>query len=676
MLVPELAIPAMAARLMKFGAPIAGAAAGGGATAAVQGQPIGPAAGRQAGYEVGGQAVSWPLRALGRRLVAPGVGTRAKAALEQTRDATLGRLDSALQQAQSTLRGSRASTAKSVVGFKETRRLADDAARQAEIGGKAQAEGIKAKWPGPPPGPPSATFSHNDHPDWGGAPMYHANVPAGHPLHQSTVGAGTLREHGIPVPGQPGVLNQPITAAGRATQQVQQVVEGPAQHSLDRLGKAVEEAAESGPAIPWTPIRDKVERMYAHSQPTVLAGEAAIPAQVQAQFGAATPAAKVKQLLADAGVALEESHPLPGVLGKLQQVEGESISFADAHKFKRLLDEAVNWDSPAKKQVQQITKGIRGTLRQAMQVHAPYNAATEAYRQTRPLFTTGLAKSITKSATTNPDALLGLIKSSEPTKLQMLKEVLTHHAESGGGAAGAAEGQEAWNSVRSAWTYDQLIKPGLEKFDAQLAKAHPEFLSTMFGDQEGKQVLGNLSQLADAYHTALATAAADVATHRGTASAAAVAAQRTADAGKLQGYGHAADVAAAKEARRGALPGIRAQEQAFKASSLVRPPGPKETGVHLAQVAIHGTTGYGSIRAIGHLIKGPKVKDLIHWAALSPARTQLVVKALTGPEPGMALTDLYRVVHGHEQPVSQPGGPPAAKPSALTPPPGPPRLPR
>lgn len=54
----------------------------------------------------------------------------------------------------------------------------------------------------PPAAQPQATFSHFDHPDWGGAPMYNVTAP-GHPLDKSTVSAETLTEAGIPISDTP-----------------------------------------------------------------------------------------------------------------------------------------------------------------------------------------------------------------------------------------------------------------------------------------------------------------------------------------------------------------------------------------------------------------------------------------------------------------------------------------
>jgi hypothetical protein len=57
---------------------------------------------------------------------------------------------------------------------------------------------IPAATPPPPAGRPAASFAYQEHPDWGGQPMY--NVEAGHPLHGFSVTAETLGTQGIPVP--------------------------------------------------------------------------------------------------------------------------------------------------------------------------------------------------------------------------------------------------------------------------------------------------------------------------------------------------------------------------------------------------------------------------------------------------------------------------------------------
>ena len=122
-----------------------------------------------------------------------------------------------------------------------------------------------------------------------------------------------------------------------------------------------------------------------------------------------------------------------GVIRQILNAPGE-VPFRAAHQLKRALDEGVNWESPAKKQVQQITKGLRSSLRDEMRGFRPYDQATHAYESILPLYREGLGAEVRQAAIDNPESLVRLIKRTEPTKAAMFRDLLLRQAEAGGDA--------------------------------------------------------------------------------------------------------------------------------------------------------------------------------------------------------------------------------------------------
>lgn len=300
-----------------------------------------------------------------------------------------------------------------------------------------------------------------------------------------------------PVPGA-------NAAAGRAAGAV---VRGPSQAYLDSLGRSITDAADRGPTIDIGPIKAKVQAMVEKALPASTAELPENAGFLQAAIAnQPDKAAAITKQLADAGISLEPTHPLPGVLAKI----GESpdvVSLAEAHKLKRALDETVNWDSPARTQVGQITKGIRGDLRDAMHAASPeYAAADQAYQETVPFFRQGYVPKLLKSLRTlKPEALVAgktpIINAAEPTQAAALKTVLTTYAEKGGDAQA---GQRAWDQIVDAYTNEHLVKGGVEKLPAKLAKMDPAFRDTLYSDPQHAAVLDRLTLISTAMRDALA----------------------------------------------------------------------------------------------------------------------------------------------------------------------------
>lgn len=747
---------------------VAGAGTGGAAAAAVTGSPLdvtGPGTGddsedsvvaafkRQAEMEAMGLGAGWMLAGAGRRLIGSKVARNAKDWLEATRNLNMEQVKGYFQSAQDAIRShATAGAATRLARSRETAQLGEQAAmaqteargaRAAASATKAglgpQVEGIRARgataeeaargrWPAneaavaPPMRPvpahgQRAVYGHTiggEVDGFGGPPiaMYQVTDPT-HPLAGSHVSAATLTEHGIPVPAH--TLAASANPTARAAQATASVVEGPAQRSLDKLGQAVEGATESGPTVKLAPVKARAQAMFAKTQPEALADAGAVAANPN--VGYFKDAEQARALLAKAGVELEPAHPLPGVLAKLADLPDE-ISFTDAHRFKRLLDDAIGWKpagavvAPARGQLKQITKGVRGQIREAMAGHAPYDQATAAYRDASTLFgPQGLPRRIQAAAKANPDALVNtLVKVNEPEKLKMLKEVLTHHATEGGGEAGAAAGQEAWQAVQSTVMYKHLIQPGIENFDKSLAKMHPEFLHTLTGDPYARQVFERLQTMSEAVKSIRQQTAQEIRGARGETARVAgqhTAAAKQAQSRQWQAEGRKAEVtrAGAQEDAQHTLQGTRLQtergerrqtvaeakapteaERAFEKSSFQAPP--DSTTLRAATrigAVIGGGAGYKAAGAVGagigavvggstaqYALHGPKVNDLIQWASLSPRATQMFVRAVTGPAPGQAVAAMIRLYdweHGEEPPMAVSHAPTQPR-QAATPPPG------
>lgn len=737
----------MAARVARGAAGIAGAGAGGAAASAVSGDSLADgedsvwgAFKRQAEMEATGLGLGWGLSAIARRAIAGPVAKAARYGLEWLRSTEMTSVRDALERAQDAIRHhatqaaankfarTQATTAldETIQAAKTEARGAASAAQATRAGLPGQIEGIRerggtaeatarGRWPQseaavappqrplPPPGQKVRyAFTQPGMGEGPDIPLYEV-LDKSHPLAGSHVSAATLTEHGFPVPAHvPTAALNPTVYAAQATERA---VSGPAQRSLDKLGQAVESAAESGPAVRWGPIQQKLRDMHAKIQPVALEESGALAANPNIAYF--KDAEQARALLAKAGVELEAGHPLPGVLGKIEEIATDTLPFRDAHRFKRMLDDAIGWKpagavkAPAKTQLKQITKGIRGEIRQLMSVHQPYEQATAAYRDAATLFAPGgLARKIQAAAETNPEALVNtLVKPSEPTKFQMLKEVLTHHAKEGGDPEA---GQMAWQAVQSTVMYQHLIKPGIDQFDKSVAKMHPEFLDLLTGDPYARQVFERLQTMADAVKGIRQQTAQELRGARGEAARVVAGHQQTAQAARGRQWtaeGRKAEItrAGAQEDAAHAVEGQRLQgerqdasravahaklptaaERAFVESKLATQQG---AGSQLSDAVYAAAAPLGSPRQLAGgaraFLAGPKVNDLIQWASFSPRRTQMFVRAVTGPAPGQAIAAMIRLYDwetGDEPPMAvghqQAPGAVSPKQNPLTPPPG------
>ena len=405
----------------------------------------------------------------------------------------------------------------------------------------------------------------------------------------------------------------PALRPSHTGQMVEAVAQGPAKQTLDRMGAAVGEAAESGPPIPAEPLRERLAGLAEEITP--MADEASAMT-VKGDVLPEAVARRIRERNPDLAL-LPPEHPLPATLNRIRDMlaDHETIPYADAHKIKILLNNAVNWDRPAKSTAEQITKGFQQTLRKSMQGHAPYDQATAAYASAVPLFRNkSLVAGLHKQAVDNPGAIVPLIKgfgkTAQPTRLRNLFAVLGEYAAESGGEA---EGQAATDAVRAAWTHANLITGNPAKITERIAKLDPEFAEVMYGDAAGRTVLQNLKQIGTVLDTAVA------------------------------------------------------QQTALKGSSIARPHDVTVVSDVLRTI-FAPFSSYGMTSEARLFIQGPKIAELLQWMSYSPERTQLFVKAVTNPVAAMTLANMARAAgvlgEGGLLPMPSHGGPP--KPRVLS----------
>lgn len=615
------------------------------------GKPLDPfsiaeAGGGQAATEATGAALMWPVKALGRRILATPVASAAKAGLADIRASLAGRLDDLLSTASDAVKSARGTRAAAL----ETARM--QAASDLEAARRSGAAGVAAAR------------------DTG-----RTNIRAARDL-GAEIEEQARQKHAANLADLEGqYANQPAPPPpGAVGRQVGAVLQGPAQTALDQAGQAVEDAAATGPAVNWAPVKSTLQSMWEKAVPaSVRAPELEGAGYLKNVIGSASPAEQASLLAAiksSIGDQLPSDHPLPGVLGKIMQAPDE-IPFQEAHQYKRMLDDAINWDRTAKTQAQGITKGIRGTIRDAMTGNPDYDAATSAYQSVIPLYRRGLAPKIKQQLIDYPQYAIESISPKQPDKLQMLKELLTTQAAKGGGDR---QGQAAWDSVRSALIYKHVTSGPLESLGDRLEKFAP--LRPIVGDDAaGSGVLSRLSALSDAYQHAKASGLADIDTAKNASTfltdrakdhaydsikAATQASQNATWLAKTAGRAQVATTKATEDAKltrllsdlgdaraaKKAAQAPTAEEVAFTKAKLGRRSGTEQLQSDMARAFLLSPRSVWQNLAVLRLLHGPRSADLVQWAAYSPARTQALVKLMTGPTVGLATADAGRLLSG------------------------------
>ena len=574
---------------------------------------------QQGGYELAGHAFLWPVKAAGRRFIASKVGTAAAEGLSRARKATEATLDSALAGAQTAVKTARDAAAGLLRGTRREARQRTGAVetiaqREADVVAKRTTRGVEA--------------AAKPYADLVGAP------PS-------------------------------ATEAGRAARAV---IAGPSKNARDLVGQQVDDAARTGPAVDLGALKKEAQRILTEeikppqtTFPRKPIGD--IEGDVLAQAGLSPAAmarqspdtiATMQQAIAGAQAEAEQTllkHPALGVINRILNAE-DVVPFADAHKFKGELDDALRgtWDKAVKKRVESITQHLRTGLRGTLRGHAPYDAANAAYQAIIPLYTKGLEPQLRRMAVESPGRFVKLIKPDEPVMAQMFQDLLVKQAAEGGDAAA---GQAAWDGVRSAWTHDRIIKGGIDQLADRIEKnTPPEFAQVMFGDESGQQILQNLKTIASAHKTALEQGARAEANQAAVGKAGVKATREIgrqeveraqATAAEMVGK-PISELQGARTARAAARKPTSAEER-FKQSSIV--PFTKEGAAALAGADILRVVGLGPTAIWGalsllRLLHGPRGAELVEWAAFSSQNTQRLVQGLTQPWAGQGAADVLR----------------------------------
>lgn len=579
-------------------------------------------AGKQGATNLAGSAVMWPVQRAARGILASKVGSAAAEHLSTARQGVMDTLDAALDTAKTHARDVATAASRALRGARGTAAAGVEAAKDtAAAGADAAAAPFKA-----------------------------------------------------------AVASSPPTRA--IGKQVGAVVAGPAKSTKQAIGESVEEAAASGPNLTLENARGKAQGIFdkqIKELETYFSGKAAESGEGDALAGVGGNGAEILRSIMAKGVSEEQKaaitsqlvgaglpqdvaeatvdaarHPAAGVLRRIINAPDE-VPFSAAHAFKRQLGEAVDWEHPAKKQVQQITKGVFQSLRVDMAEHEPYNQATAAYAKVAPLFSKGYGKQIQQEALVEPGRFIGRISTKAPEQVKMLRELLVDlPAEQGDEAA--AQGLKAWNGVRSAWTHDKLIKGGIEKIGEKIDALPPEFVQEFYGDAQGKTVLNNLKQIHTAYSDAVAAGKVAV-EEAGVKGKALVESTRV--AGENARNAESANLQQLRADRRLAQK-PSAEETKFLQSSVVpkKASTPEELMMNALRAATLGPHSRWGALALAKLVQGPTASDLVEWAAYSPPATKALVAVFTSPAPGRAVANLYRLYTGNEAP------------SPVTPPPG------
>lgn len=597
--------------VIRAAGPILGAATAGAGEAAVE-QTLGvegaadptTAGLRQGAYEAGGQA----LMGAGRRILGGVLATKVGRAASE-------RLEENLTAAR---RGG-------IAAAERVRGHITDAVNQVRTMASAASEAIRGRVPLPSVAP-AARFAMSE------------RLAA-----KDVENAGSLRAM---EEVYDNLLAQPPSPSGTATAVRAAVGPGsPAKAAFDAAGARVGEAAASGPALPIAPVKDAIAEMAAQHRPTEIFGTTE-PATIGFQ-GAVTPSvvpitARPAAMATGQRVSIDEYRALlqqaaktkslsdlPGILGRVQNIQEETLPFDVVHQIKRLLDESVNWDKTARRHMEQITKGTRITLRELMADanHEPYETATAAYAALIPLYRRGIGKQVIRNAVDNPDALARTLDPKKPAQAQALRELLLTQTAAGGQPQ---VGRAAWDAVRSNLFYQKLLKGGVdglaERTHAFFAE-YPEFARVVLDDQPSRVVVSNMDRLGNAY-----TLAKEQLKDIGMQAKAGEQAARTAGSKELR---------ATREASRSEVNAIKDQQRALQRSSLQT----HTFGGMMSDVLRAGALGPGSrwgALSLVRLMSGPKASEIAHWAVYSPRNTQRLVAVLQSRVPDRVAADVIR----------------------------------
>jgi hypothetical protein len=302
-----------------------------------------------------------------------------------------------------------------------------------------------------------------------------------------------------------------------------------------------------------------------------------------------------------------------------------TVSFAEAHQLKTLLDDAIRYeaDPAAKKAIEQVTQRTRAALRDVLRVHEPYNSATAGYEAVMNV--RGGASSLIRAIEQHPDTVANLVKAGQPDAAQGMRRMLLEQ--------GGAEGRKAWDAMSQSVLDREVYEGPAEALGARL-KAFREGSDALFKavvDTPAKRAeYARLTKLGNAMTEAAARFEGETARRAG---------ERTATNAALQGQ----TAAELRAARRAGTEGVRAAADAGRESIAAvqgRQQALRDSSLHVAplvsDIITAGTAGatrtpWATGRAVWHAVTGPTRRDLLTWASRSDARTQDLVRALLAP---------------------------------------------
>lgn len=613
----------------------------------------------QGGMEAVGGAALWPVRRAVRALVAPGVAQAVRGKLTSSLDSarTAGRsaVDAVVRESADRLRTMR------MMGQRQTDLVAEQGAEHVAKARRVAADSLRR-----------------------------VELSSAETIDQLTKQIDDISQQA------PSKL-----AAGGA---VREIVPALLQ-TLKLAGQRIEQAAVSGPEFSLAGVKSTLTESTNKAKPPSLfpqqaeRGAGFLPAgsRVQPTVGARpamAPAASATMSRAEFQAFLQgqlvtpasERLPLSGILATVAKAP-DKIAFRDAHSLKMLLDERVTWDRPAKAVNERLTKQTRNVLREAMAEHGDYNTATAAYQSIVRLQRKGVGAKILTLAQQpdGADKLATILNGNNPAAAQTVKSLLLDQAAASGKAM---DGQRAWDSIRSVYTFDHLIAGGVDGLGDRVQKLvseQPDFARVVFGDESGKQVLTNLGQIAEALQQAKTAQAAQLASTKAIGKAGVEEAKdvtRRATIAAKRGVSEQLDqVKRGAEAQRAAasrtanqnIAEVKAKGAAFGASTLGKSVGQSTEGVaaDITRAGALGISSYWGAQSIYRLMRhAPAANEILEWAAYSNYNTGRLTKVLMGqgnvPFTAALIRDLAGIVTTGDQPPSS-RVPSAPVPSASVP---------
>jgi len=546
-------------------------------------------AAEQGAYEIGGQVLGLAIKSIGKRLVGPVLAVQVSNSLKAARKEIQDTLKVTVRAARDQLR--KAQDAAKLAGRAATRTLATV---------KAQANRAAQR-------------------GFGGPPLFRGTTLGG-------------------TPAQVG-------------QAVEGVIRGPARSVRVELGELVGQAAEAGPPLDISPIKQQAQDVFDEQVRGVLQSfglqgppDSQVVGIVDNMLSAGVDEATKDSFtaaLVDAGVDVGAARVTvdtaadPAFNKTIQLLRrfinaDDTVPFADAHFLKReLRRRSGDFSQTATEQSVQLTRKFRSSLQELMNGASPeYAAANSAAGRVIDILEAPAARTLMKLANSSPDVLVRSLRQGNVTEARMWRDLLLEVAPQAG-RPGSQEGRVTWDLLRSTWLKEHVLKGNADQLTDRLASLPPDFAEVMYGDAPGRSYLRGVRQIGEAYDAALQTARA--------------AADRTEATGvaAIRGAERRGEVAA--DLLRETREGITREEFEFASSSIFKKRPIEFIGADVMKMMFLGVTNVWGAVASMRLIRGPKGADLIRWAALSSENTQMLVKTLTGPAPGAAMAAILRM---------------------------------